>query len=46
VLIRRYIKVAAVEDGVADFYQSFQLAPERTAEIRDSVLVELSVERE
>ena len=43
---RRYLQVSAVEAGVEDYYLSFQLVPERAAEIRDSVLTELNAERE
>jgi Recombinase zinc beta ribbon domain len=43
---RRYVKVSTVEAGVADFYRSIQLTPRRAAEIRASVLAELSAERE
>ena len=43
---RRYVKVSAVVAGVEDHYLSFQVAPQRAAQIRDSVLDELRGERE
>jgi site-specific DNA recombinase len=43
---RRYLSVKAVEAGVEDYYRSFQVPPERAAQIRESVMVELAAERE
>jgi len=40
------VKVSAVEAGVEDYYLSFQVAPQRAAQIRDSVLAELRGEHE
>ena len=40
------LRVDAVAAGVEDFYQSFQLKPERAAEIREGVLAELETERD
>ena len=43
---RGAVRVDAVAAGVEDFYQSFQLKPERAAEIRKGVLAELETERD
>lgn len=39
------IRLHAVEDGIARFYQTFQLPPERIAELRDAVLDEFQTQR-
>jgi site-specific DNA recombinase len=41
-----FLERQAVETGVEDYYRCLQMAPERAAQIRDSVLAELAVERE
>ena len=44
--LRKIVHVAAIEAGVEDYYDRFQLAPKRAAEIRASVRDDLASTRE
>jgi site-specific DNA recombinase len=43
---RRPMRLEKIEDGIARFYGSFQLRPERASQVREGVLEELTADRD